>query len=68
MSIDATDYEPRPADDLISANVPAIALGFIAANTISEKDKPRFTSILKGNFKPKICHQLGCNFNELPHG
>jgi len=36
MTIDPTDYEPRPADELCSAY--------------------------------DYCHQLGCNFSELPHG
>ncbi len=62
MTIDAKDYDPRPADDAI-AQVKSAGLAFW-------DDYPRFNSFLRGmvlRVTSNDCHQLGCNFSEL-HG
>lgn len=67
MTIDKTDYEPRPADDW---HAKALLPGF--SDVLFEratKDLPRYFSFIKREFWMKdYCHQLGCNFDELPHG
>jgi hypothetical protein len=66
MTIDATDYEPRAADDFHAA---ALLPGF--SNDLAdaaERDLPRYFSFIKAAFAPELCHQLGCEFSELPHG
>jgi len=68
MTIDQEDYAPRPADDCV-AFYPSISF-FQRQNS----DRPRFKSLLNGMYgfyttlSAPHCHQLGCNFSELPHG
>lgn len=68
MTIDQEDHAPRKPDDLVAANMPSVILGFVAANTIPPEQKPRFVSLLWARVKPAHCHQLGCEFSELPQG
>lgn len=66
MTIDATDYEPRAADDRLA--FPRRRQGWL--EPFSERE--RWRSIVSGYECSRIigespCHQLGCEFSELPH-
>jgi len=70
MTVDPTDYAPRPADDFVS-RIDLVAKqskrnGWLVLPLVPMDLMPRYFSIIK--FKPFECHQLGCNFDELPHG
>jgi len=69
MTIDQEDHAPRPADDFMAH---CIVYGFSHAlfNRISNSaDWQRYYGFLKhpGRGFNKECHQLGCEFSELPH-
>jgi hypothetical protein len=61
MTIDKDDYAPRPADDSFSVMRTPKA-------PVLPDDWHRYASLIYGYFKPARCHQLGCEFSELPHG
>lgn len=67
MTIDEADYEPRPADDCVAR----ILTNYKPIGICSLHDWRRYRSIEAGScpsIKTARCHQLGCNFDELPHG
>lgn len=70
MTIDAKDYEPRPADDFIAIKHPALRGDFQSRFHAATKTwlyhAPRMRSLAQ--HRTAKCHQLGCNFNDLPHG
>jgi len=53
MTIDAADYEPIAPDDL------SVAFVDVAQASLRERETVNDFA---------FCHQLGCNFSELPHG
>ena len=59
MTIDQEDYAPRKPDDFWSC--------LPIAKPLQDKDAYRLSSILVGSMKIDSCHQLGCEFSELPH-
>jgi len=71
MTIDQDDCAPRPADDFIAhIDTPEPSLPkrrrWLALPRLELADMPRYFGMLK--LKPTRCHQLGCEFSELPHG
>lgn len=65
MSIDHTDYEPRPAHDFAAA---MNSLGFYKIIDTLERFTANDTEVWRGiNTSEERCHQLGINFNKLPH-
>jgi len=66
MTIDPTDYEPRPADDFAAAR--EIRKKWASFPRMSLSSFNRYCSLLERFKKTTHCHQLGCNFDELPHG
>ncbi|CAB4164978.1 hypothetical protein UFOVP817_21 [uncultured Caudovirales phage] len=66
MTIDPTDYEPRPADDFAAA---MNSLGFFKIIDTLERFTERDSEIWRGiNTSEERCNQLGCDFSDLPHG
>jgi hypothetical protein len=64
MTIDQDDYAQRPADDCLAG------VSFKELKTIDQRKV--CNSMILGRIlrdrKWHRCHQLGCEFSELPHG
>lgn len=64
MSIDAKDYEPRPADDHFAG----VNYKELKTNDCRRRWNSMIIGLTLRYRKWHPCHQLGCNFNDLPHG
>jgi hypothetical protein len=66
MTIDQDDYAPRPAHDFAAI---VNSLGFFKILDTLERFSPSNDEAWRSiNTSESRCHQLGCEFSELPHG
>ena len=64
MTIDYTDYEPRPADDVVAfINMPEHHQGYVKLG------RGDICQAIRLVFRRRFdhCDQLGIDFNKLPH-